>query len=492
MNPHRPTACVIGAGLAGMAIALRLSARGWQVSVFEHGQTLGGKMNRWECDGYRFDTGPSLITMPSVFEELFAAAGERMGDHLQLQSVDPLARYFFADGRQLEVAASLPQWLSTLREEEPQGDIQFLRMMHLGARLFELSRHTFFRRAPSEPPNWETFAALKHLPLRRAWGSYQKTVRSFFSSPRLRHLYERFPTYVGSSPSRIPATLLLIPYLEHVFGAWHVVGGLYRIIEKLRELGEKRGVRFLTGRRVVRIGTRSKHVESVELADGSVHPCSVVVLNGDASTLPTLLGESGPATIPEKDRSLSGFMMLIGLRKRLPNVVHHTVCFSADYENEFDDLFLRRRFPDDPTVYVSIPSRDDRSLAPPDCETLFVMANSPADDSNPWDQAMIQTARARIMKRLAQSGFPAFEKDISVQSEVTPRQMADRYLMPGGAIYGKNSHGWRNAFFRPPNKHKHFGGLYCASGSSHPGGGTPTVLLSAQIVSELIRKYEGL
>jgi len=173
-------------------------------------------------------------------------------------------------------------------------------------------------------------------------------------------------------------------------------------------------------------------------------------------------------------------------------LVHHTVCFSADYENEFDDLFLRRRFPDDPTVYVSIPSRDDRSLAPPDCETLFVMANSPADDSNPWDQAMIQTARARIMKRLAQSGFPAFEKDISVQSEVTPRQMADRYLMPGGAIYGKNSHGWRNAFFRPPNKHKHFGGLYCASGSSHPGGGTPTVLLSAQIVSELIRKYEGL
>lgn len=492
MNQSRPTACVIGAGLAGMAAALRLSARGWQVNVFEHGQTPGGKMNRWECDGYRFDTGPSLITMPWVFEELFAAAGERMEDQLQLQPVDPLARYFFADGGQLEVAASLPQWLSTLREAEPHGDIQFLKMMHLGARLFELSRHTFFRRAPSEPPDWETFGALRHLPLRRAWGSYRKTVRGFFSSPRLRHIYERFPTYVGSSPDRIPATLMLIPYLEHAFGAWHVVGGLYSIIERLRELGEVRGIRFLTGRRVARIGTNSKRVESVELADGSVYPCSVVVMNGDASMLPALLSESGPATIPEEDRSLSGFVMLIGLRKRLPDAAHHTVCFSADYENEFVDLFLRRRFPEDPTVYVSIPSRDDRSLAPPDCETLFVMANAPANDSDPWDQAMIRTARTRIMKRLAQSGFPAFEDDIAVQSDVTPRHLADRYLMPGGAIYGKNSHGWRNAFSRPPNKHRRFGGLYCVGGSTHPGGGTPTVLLSAQIVSELIRKYEGL
>ena len=492
MIPSKPTACVIGAGLAGMAIALRLAARGWQVNVFENSHTLGGKMNRWECDGFRFDTGPSLVTMPWVFEELFAAAGERMSDHLHLQLVDPLARYFFPDGRQLEVAASLPQWLSTLRGVEPQGDIKFLKMMRLGARLFEVSRHTFFRRAPFEPPDWETFAALKHLPLRHAWGSYQKTVNSFFSSPHLRDLYGRFPTYVGSSPRKIPATLILIPFLEHAFGGWYVDGGLYTIIERLREFGEKRGVRFLTGRRVVRIGTRSKQVESIELDDGSVHSCSTVVFNGDASILSDLLSQSESATIPERDRSLSGFVMLIGLRKRLPNAVHHTVCFSADYGHEFDDLFLRRKFPDDPTVYVSIPSLNDQSLAPPDCETLFIMANAPANDSDPWDQSMIQIARTRIMTRLAQSGLTELENDIAVQSVITPRQMADRYLMPGGAIYGTNSHGWRNAFFRPPNKHKRIGGLYCVGGSTHPGGGTPTVLLSAQIVSELIRKYEGL
>ena len=492
MNSSRPRACVIGAGLAGMAIALRLAARGWQVKVLEHNQTLGGKMNRWECEGFRFDTGPSLITMPGVFEELFASAGETMSDHLRLHLVDPLARYHFADGRQFDVAASLPTWLSTLHGVEPHGDIQFLKLMRLGAKLFELSRHTFFRRSPSEPPDWETVAALRYLPLRRAWGSYQKTIHSFFQSPYLRHVYERFPTYVGSSPNRIPATLVVIPYLEHAFGGWYVMGGLYTIIERLRELAEKRGVGFLTGQRVIRVHTRSKRVESIELADGSMHPCSVAIFNGDASVLPALLGESAGAEMPGKDRSLSGFVMLVGLRKRLLTAGHHTVCFSGDYKNEFDDLFLRGRFPDDPTVYVSIPSRTDRSLAPADGETLFVMANAPANDRDSWDQTMIETAKNRMMSRLQNSGFPAFENEIAVQSFVTPKTMAERYLMPGGAIYGRNSHGWRNAFFRPPNKHRRIAGLYCVGGSTHPGGGTPTVLLSGRIVSELILKYEGL
>ncbi len=491
MNPKKPEACVIGAGLAGMAIALRLAARGWQVSVFENSATLGGKMNRWECEGFRFDTGPSLITMPWVFEDLFAAAGESMDQHLRLQPVDPLARYFFVDGGSLEVVASLPRWLETLRGVEPQGDVQFLKMMQLGAKLFELSRHTFFRRAPSEPPDRETFAALRHMPFRRGWGSYRKAVHSFFSSPRLRQIYERFPTYVGSSPSRIPATLILIPYLEHAFGAWHVIGGLFTVIEKLRELGEKHGVRFYTGSRVVKIRTASRKVESVELADGSVWPCSAAVMNGDASTLPELLEAPGPVLLPEEDRSLSGFVLLFGLRRKLPAAAHHTVCFSADYEKEFEDLFSRRKFPDDPTVYVCISSRDDPGLAPNGGETLFVMANAPANDGDLWDPGMVQSARARVLARLAESGFPAFEDDIVVQSVVTPRHMADRYLMPGGAIYGAHSHGWRKAFFRPPNKHPRVSGLYCVGGSSHPGGGTPTVLLSAKIVSDLIRKYEG-
>lgn len=206
---------------------------------------------------------------------------------------------------------------------------------------------------------------------------------------------------------------------------------------------------------------------------------------------PHLLGEPGFAPLPEAARSLSGFVLLFGLRRKLP-AAHHTICFSADYENEFEDLFSRRKFPNDPTVYVCISSRDDPGLAPNGGETLFVMANAPANDDDLWGPGMVQTARASVMARLAESGFPAFEGDIAVQSVLTPRQMADRHLMPGGAIYGSHSHGWRKAFFRPPNKHKRVGGLYCVGGSSHPGGGTPTVLLSAQIVSDLVRKYEGL
>jgi len=484
-------AIVIGAGLGGLAIALRLSARGWQVTVLEHGPSPGGKMNRWESQGFRFDTGPSLITMPWVFEDLFATAGAKLPDHVQLTLVEPLADYAFADGMRFQVSASLPQWLATLRKLEPRGDERFLRFMALGAKLFALSQRTFFRRSPADPPDWASLKALRYMPLRRAWGSYQRTVRAFFQTAHLRQMYERFPTYVGSSPRSVPATLTVIPYLEHAFGGWHVGGGLYEIVLSLSRLLESRGVTIATGQTVVRIATQAGRACGVETADGRLHPADVVIMNGDPSDLPRLLGQANAPGLPEADRSLSGFVMLLGLRRRLDGIAHHTVCFSADYAREFDDLFVRRRFPDDPTVYVSAPSRTDPTMAPAGCEALFVMANAPANDADTWDEPATAEARRRVFARLRQSGFPDIQSDIAVSTIWTPRKMADAYLMPGGAIYGTHSHGWRKAFLRPPNKHRRVGGLYCVGGGTHPGGGTPTVLLSAKIVSDMIARHEG-
>jgi len=484
-------AIIIGGGLGGLAVALRLAVRGWKVSVLEQSNSFGGKMNRWDQDGYRFDTGPSLITMPGVFEELFKVAGEELRDHLELMPIDPLARYVFADGFEFQVRASLPEWLATLKAIEPSGDRNFLRFMHLGSRLFELSRQTFFKRPPSEPPDLQSLMALRHLPLRHGWGNYHRTIAAFFQSPYLRQMYDRFPTYVGSSPYRIPATLSLIPYLEHAFGGWHVRGGIYRIISALVELAEKRGVNMASGRRVCRIQTQGRQVQGVTLQDGSHYACDMVVMNGDSSMADILLNEAEARPLPEPERSLSGFIMLIGLKRRLPELGHHTVYFSADYPREFADLFVRRVFPEDPTVYVSIPSRSDRSMAPTDGATLFIMANAPANDADQWGEQEIAEARRRVFKRLRKSGFPEIEGDIAVSSIWTPRRMAEAYDMPGGAIYGPHSHGWRYAFFRPPNRDKRWRGLYYVGGSTHPGGGTPTVLMSARITSELILKYEG-
>ena len=483
-------AVVVGGGLGGLATAVRLAARGWRVEVCEQGPRFGGKMNVWEREGFRFDTGPSLITMPWVFEELFAAAGASLSDHVTLAPVHPLADYVFADGTRFTYTTQLPEWLSTVGQLEPRDVDGFLRFMRLGARLFGLSRETFLRRPPTAPPDLRSLRALKGLPLRRAWGNYHSTVAAHFRSPLLRQLYDRYPTYVGSSPYSSPATLAVIPYIEYACGGWHVSGGLYRIVEGLVSVARALGVGLHTGARVLGIERAGRRVRGVRLADGTRLEADVVVMNGDAATTQALLGEGGADGPPQASRSLSGFVMLLGLGRRLEGLAHHTVCFSADYPREFAQLFGGRRFPDDPTVYVSAPSRTDPRLAPEGGETLFVMANAPAVDEAAWDDRRTEEARARVFERLSKSGFPDVSSDTVVSDVWTPGRLARDYLCPGGAIYGTHSHGWRSAFLRPPNRHPRVGGLYQVGGSSHPGGGTPTVLLSAQITAELIERYE--
>ncbi|HEY0079647.1 MAG TPA: phytoene desaturase family protein [Pyrinomonadaceae bacterium] len=483
-------AVIIGGGLGGLATALRLASAGWRVAVCEQGESFGGKMNCWERGGFRFDTGPSLITMRWIFEELFRAAGSRLEEHVELVPLHPLAEYVYDDGTRFTYSASLPRWLETVRQLEPRDVEGFLRFMRLGAKLFELSRETFFRGTPLRRPDARTLAALRYLPLRHGWGNYHRTVEAHFRSPHLRQLFDRYPTYVGSSPYSSPATLAVIPYVEYAFGGWHIKGGLYRLVESLVELARGLGVELLRRARVERIEHSGGRARGVRLEGGARLEADVVVMNGDAATTPALLG-GRPAKARLSERSLSGFVLLLGVKRNLERLAHHTVYFSSSYEREFAELFDERRFPEDPTVYVCAPSRGDRSLVPLEGETLFVMANAPASSGDSWTAEDVSRARESVFRRLARGGFPRIASDIEVEDVWTPRRIARDYLMPGGAIYGTNSHGWRRAFLRPPNKDPRTGGLYYVGGSTHPGGGTPTVLLSAEITSALIRRYEA-
>ncbi len=485
------SAVVVGAGLGGLAAAVRLAAAGWRVTVCERSDSAGGKMNRWKTGGFRFDTGPSLVTMPWVFEDLFRAVGTRLDEHLHLERVDPIAQYVFDDGTRFSHTADLPGWLATVRELENGDAAGFLEFMALGARLFGLSQATFFQRSPFEPPDPRTLRYLRHFPLRFAWGNYDRTVRHFFRSPHLRQMFNRYITYVGSSPYRAPATLAVIPYAEYAFGGWHIRGGLYRLIEVLSELATRAGVEIRTDSPVTAIRRRDGRVHGVELASGESRDADVVVMNGDASCAPGLLGDAKAAPLPESRRSLSGLVFLFALKRTLPERPHHEVHFSADYPSEFRQLFEERRFPDDPTVYVNIPSRTDRAMVPGEGEVMFVMANAPANDADTWDDAMVGAARERVMARLRKSGRGDFEADVVDSAVWTPRRLADRFSMPGGAIYGQVSHGWRGTFLRPPNRDRRVPGLYYVGGSTHPGGGTPTVLMSAALTCRLIEQHEN-
>lgn len=487
MSARARHAVVIGGGLGGLAAALRLSVRGWRVTLFEQSAAFGGKMSRWEAEGFRFDTGPSLITMPWIFEDLFAIAGTHMREHLEAVPLDPMARYVYAGGSEFNYGTSMPTLLPVIREFEG-SDRGFFRFMNLGARIYALSKDTFLRRPLTAPPDWRTLGALRHVPLLRGWGNYHKTVCAYFRSPQLRQLFGRYPTYVGSSPYRCPATLAIIPYIEFAFGGWYIRGGLYRIAETLCCLLEERGVELRANAPVAHIDTQSRRVRGVVLQSGERIPADVVIMNGDASHTPRLLGEPGKELTVD-ERSLSGLVFLIGVRRRLEGIHHHNVYFSENYAEEFRQLFDEQRIPGDPTVYVNVPSRSDTTVAPDGGETLFLMINAPATGEQ-WDASRIAAARKAVFARLGASGFPDIEQDIAVEHAVTPQSLAERFSMPGGAIYGAHSHGWRKAFFRPPNKDRHCAGLYYAGGSAHPGGGTPMVLLSAKIVEELIIRHE--
>ena len=483
-----PRAVIIGGGLGGIATALRLQSAGYQSTVFEAGPTFGGKMNRWASDGFTFDTGPSLITMPWAFEETFEAAGSRLADHVDLRPLDPIADYTFADGTTFQHSSKVPRLLETLKRIAPHDVDGFLRFLNLGSRLHAISKATFFHRTPFETPHPDHRGLLRHMPFRHAWGNYDATVKKLFRSPYLRQLFNRYPTYVGSSPYLSPSTLLVIPYIEFAFGGYWVPGGLYKIVEGLVAVARAKGVEFVPNTPIAKIVTTNGRAKGVVTTDGHIHPADVVVFNGDAANTRVLLGEN-----PEPDmrsRSMSGLVFLFGLNRELPTVQPHTVLFSADYQREFSQIFDEKRFPDDPTVYVNAPSRCDRSLVPPTGgETLFVMANAPGTDTI-WDAPRIADARQRVLARLKASGFPDFEADIVTSDVFTPTRIAQRYLMPGGSIYGTDSHGWKNAFVRPANANPKIKGLYHVGGSTHPGGGTPTVLMSAAITTRLIAERE--
>ncbi len=481
---------IIGGGIGGLAAAIRMAALGLQVTVCEQGETFGGKMNMWSSNGFRFDTGPSLITMPWIFNELFEVAGSRLEEHLEMVSMHPLSDYSFADGTRFSYTANLPEWLATVRNLEPKDTDGFLKFMKLGARLFEVSKGNFLRRPPFSPPRRSDLAALKHFPFRHAWGNYAKVVSAHFKSPQLQQLYNRYPTYVGSSPYNSPATLSIIPYIEYAFNGWYPKGGLYKIIETFLTLARNLNITLLTNQKVDRIESTNQRVTSVRLSDGTILKADLVIANCEAQDTRLMLGEPEAVRLEPENRSMSGVVFLIGCRKTLPSLNHHSIYFSSDYQAEFRQIFDEQKFPDDPTVYVNCPSRSDRSIVPDAGESLFIMANAPSGDQLEWDEVMIAEARKRVFNRLRLGGFPNIEDEIVVEEVWTPKKIASRYLMPGGAIYGTHSHGWKKAFLRPPNKDSKYQGLYYVGGSTHPGGGTPTVLLSAQITADLIKKYE--
>lgn len=487
------TVAVIGAGIGGLSCAALLAHSGKSVAIYEKNERVGGKLNWLEAEGYSWDMGPSLLTMPYVFERLWQRLGRRLEDDLTLVPLPVTCRYRWTDGTVIDEDAAF--W------QRPE----VARFLAYAKGLYDLSADAFLHHPLEEwwrqikPSN---LPHLRHLPKIASFQSMDQVVRRFFGhDPHLVQLFDRFATYNGSSPYQTPAAFNIIPYVEAKFGGWYVRGGLYRIARALERICRELGVTFFTDTEVEGISSEKESSRAhsgpfhLRTANGKTGTFDVVVCNQDVlSAYPRFLDEREIERfqrdrLDKLDPAISGFILYLGVMREYPELSHHNIFFSDDYPGEFHQIFDERQPPGEPTIYVAIHSKDDPDRAPAGCENWFVLVNAPAlaaDSSLNWP-TFAQSYGDNIIRRLEDRfGLSGLSDAIRVRRHFTPADFQTRYLARAGSLYGFASHGVQAAFQRPRLQPRGWKDFYFVGGSTHPGGGLPLVCLSGQMVADKI------
>ncbi len=480
---------IIGAGIGGLSAAIRLRAAGWRVTVVEQNAAVGGKMSELRQDGFRWDTGPSVITMRHVFEDLFALAGKRLEDFLTLQPIDPLTRYFYPDGLVLDASASLAAMARQIEALDARDVEGYLAYLAYAARIHRITGPVFIY---DRPPTLRSFARvrvtewLKADPLR----TMDAAIRAHVHSPHLRQLLGRFATYVGGSPYEAPATLNVIAHVELTGGVWYPRGGVYAIASALEKLAHMMDIEICTGRAVSVIDVVAGRARGVTLTGDERLEADAVLANVDVTTVYERLLPPATAAQPlrqlrKQEPSCSGFILMLGVAGQDARLAHHNIFFSQDYRREFAQIFKQQRPADDPTIYLAITSKTDPEHAPPGHENWFLLVNAPPTTPDfDWSRHAGQY-RAQVLERLAQFGFDVRNRIVS-EKMLTPPDLSAMTGAYRGALYGASANSRWTAFRRPHNRSRDVPGLYFAGGTTHPGGGVPMVALSGKVAAELI------
>jgi phytoene desaturase len=456
---------VVGAGVGGLVAGIELAHAGHRVTVLERAAEAGGKCAELRRGPFRWDTGPSLLTLPGVFRGLFARTGAPLEDELELLRVEPVTRYRFADGSSVELSADLPRAMEALEAWAPGAAADWARFLGICAGMWQASER-YLAGPPPWPPTGGPADPRDGLRV-QPWRTLRALARSVTADRRLQMVIERFATYAGGDPRRAPAALAVAGYVEHAFGAWHPRGGMQELVRALVRRLEALGGELRTGVHVDRVVLRGDRVAGVAAGGATLAADAVVTDVDEAVVRSSLLGR------PRRSgqRSLSGLAVMLGLRDRTERGAHHEIRFPADTDAEFDDVFLHRRPVRDPTLYVCNPGVTD----PGDGESWFVLVNAPAiGDAADW-----HGEAARIVERLGVGDRVA---EMAVR---TPADLAATGA-PGGAIYGRAPHGRLAALRRPGNHVRGAHGLWLVGGSVHPGGGLPLVALGAGSVAQRI------
>jgi phytoene desaturase len=483
------TAIIVGAGIAGIATAIRLATKGAEVRVFDRNPFAGGKLHAFEKEGYRFDFGPSLFTMPQLVDDLFRLAGKNPEEYFTYSKLDVTCRYFYEDGTRLKAYADekLFDQEATSILGTPHGTIK----KHFD-HSYRIYRHTapFFLQKPITRLRTlfdkRIFASLLNIPRFDLFSSMNRANEKRLKEPHLVQLFNRYATYNGSDPYRAPGILNVIPSLENHFGAFYPKGGMHSITTSLVKLATDLGVQFHLNTAVEEITIEQGRASGIKTSDKSVYTADTVVCNADMwfAYHQLLKDLPKPALRLKQERSSSALVFYWGINAEFKELGLHNILFSADYKAEFNALFKETMPVSDPTVYINITSKLTPTDAPTGCENWFVMINMPKQHS-PLPKDVIQKIRTEVIEKINRVLKTDLEALIVSETVTTPETIETKTGSYGGSLYGTSSNNALAAFLRHPNDHS-VKDLYFCGGSVHPGGGIPLCLWSAEIVAQHI------
>lgn len=482
---------VIGAGIGGLAASIRLAQSGYDVTILEKNPRVGGKMYRYETSGFRWDTGPSLITNRPLLEEVFTDAGKDMADYLRLISVDPLTRYFFPDGATFDAHRDWAKMAAQIARLEPADVEGYLRFLAYAARLHRsVDPLALGGRSASTPDadfsstTWIQADALRNM---------SRSIETFVQSKKLQRILEHFATLAGANPYRAPATLNVIAHRVLTGGAWYPQDGSSAIPRALERLALECGVKIQLNCPVTQIAVKRGRAVGVTLArDEQFQTADVVVSNVDVlSTLRYLLPSDvvPPPALRRLNKARvtsSAYVIMLGVRGTFPQLQHHNVLFSADSRREYDQIFKREIMPDDPTITLTISGKTDPLHAPVNQENWLITVNAPSlSEKFDW-AARHAEFRDRVITILNQRNGLDLRDRIRSENHLTQADLARMTGAWRGSLYGRSPEDRQALFDRPHLQSRDLAGLYFVGGAVHPGGGFPMALLSAKLATEMI------
>lgn len=485
----KKNAIVIGSGIAGIASALRLKAKGYNVQVFEANPYLGGKLTTIQLGPYRFDAGPSLFTMPHFVDELFLLFNKTPSEYFTYHASETACHYFFDDGTFIPFYVDLNKTIKTVEKTLKIDGIPLKKHFAKSKFIYDKTHKVFLENSLHSAKtylNKEIFSSILALPSLSIFITMNQANEAALNHPKLVQIFNRYATYNGSNPYKAPGILNIIPHLEHGIGSFFPTKGMHSITTSLVSLAEEEGVQFNTNAKVDEIIIDNSKITGIR-SNGKSIQADVVFCNSDIKPAykNLLKTEKKPKKTLAQEPSSSAMIFYWGINKQFPQLDLHNIFFSQNYAQEFDAIFSKGTVCDDPTVYIHISSKVVHEDAPKNSENWFVMVNVPYDSGQDWEN-LRKKIRKNVIDKLSKRLGENIEELIEVEDYLDPIRIEQRTSSFGGALYGASSNDRMAAFFRHPN-FSSIEGLYFVGGSVHPGGGIPLCLLSAKIATNFVK-----